>query len=413
MAKKRSSTVLVNGQKIGIGSAKRIIQEDILPASHDHFISLSGIGLTVAKSHVSVYFGVQVATINVTPSMALVVGTDQSISASALDPQGNPVAGRIISATSLNTSVCTIQGTSGTSASFNITLHPVAAGSAQIRVICDGVIGFCNVSVTVVSSGAGILLFRDVFTGGVKSGDQNGVHWGAINIGGGGTAGSVYVTPDAGNSSGYALAIQYNGSSTTPGADLWVEPRFTLPANPGLPRIYVEMRILSPANIQHYRPLPNNNKLLRLWDNSYQDSWIHSGMSTIAPSGTGYQAASQLIGEYEWTGTGGGMGTHNMGPYLNVFEPLREVVIGFCMYAESAPNTLDGRIRVWIDNVKRSDRSGIQTCITTNQVAQPTGAYLYRNGHVFGWANTGYPDTTIFLLREFKVYTDVPTGVPA
>ena len=161
------------------------------------------------------------------------------------------------------------------------------------------------------------LLFFDDFTGGALAAAQNGVSWAGENHS---SEDDVGIVTDATNPSGFALGFTFTGNVPLT-ADAWAEQRMRFP---DLTTCYLEMRLLIPANYVHRNADgPDNNKLLRLWDERYagtptQPTWtsmVHVGMSTLpAPSG-----ASQLIAEF--LKSTGGTGNYGTGPWSLVFQP--------------------------------------------------------------------------------------------
>jgi hypothetical protein len=313
-------------------------------------------GLQMAKSHVSVYFGRQVVFINSSGPLDINIGETFGVSAAAFDANSVVVAGRPMSVTTSDPTKVRINSTSGTSEAFTVSITGLAVGTSILTYTCDGIT--TTEVITCVAISSSLLLFQDNFAGGVRASPQNGVAWTTVEIGG--ASGSTYVTPDPTNASGFSYAIDYN-PIPFPG-DNRIEVHFNLPQ---LTRYYIEFRIKCASNYKHWSyPPANNNKLLRTWDVSYQDSNVHSGLSTIGATKSVLEhlTSAQLVGEYSWSnGTTGQMGTHGMGPYDTVFQPDRIVTIGLAMQVESAYNMSDGRIRVYVDGLKKADRPGIRT----------------------------------------------------
>jgi hypothetical protein len=206
--------------------------------------------------------------------------------------------------------------------------------------------------------------------------------------------------------SGCALAFVFQGNAD-PADDSWAEQRFTLGKVNGeaVRELFVGFVIHTPSNYLHRKAKgPNNNKLLRLWDRTYNKSMVHLGMSTLRRANSD---GSALIIEYSGaTGTG----NYNTGPWHPVFQPGGVDTVGFYVRLSSGADIPDGVIRVWWNRRLVYDHSNLPLA----KVQQAPGAYNgLGNGYLLGWANSGFTQRTEFHVWRFILASQtVPWFLP-
>ena len=237
----------------------------------------------------------------------------------------------------------------------------------------------------------GDVLFVDTFVDGKKSGYQNGVGWGMVQIGANGSRDSAFVASDASTLSGYSYLLRFGGNAST-SDDAWVEPRFVLPK---LTEVFICMEYGVPANYAHRDVAPDNNKLLRLWDSAYTPSVIHIGMSTLPQSAT--SGKSVMIVEYK-KDDGSGTGNYGTGPWNMAFVAGDIDTVGFYAKVPSAPGADDGVITVIWNGTQVYHRTDLPMSSPNT-----AGWNAFSNGYVLGWSNSGFAQTTDIRLRRLLV----------
>ncbi len=237
------------------------------------------------------------------------------------------------------------------------------------------------------------LLFFDDFPGGVRSAPQNGVSYGVANHG---LADAIGVVTDLSNPSGFSLGFTFTGNASL-ADDAWSEQTMHFP---DLTRCYIEFRLRIPDNYAHRDATgPDNDKLLRLYDEDYSSSVIHVGLSTLPR----VDLTSQIIVEYKKSG-GTGTGNYGLGPWTPVFTPGQLYDIGFEVIRASGVGVADGVIRVWVNNTLVEEDTDLKLC---NSVASPAlAANVIRNGYIMGWANSGFTETTVIKVQRIIVATE-------
>lgn len=319
-------------------------------------------------------------------------GTFQ-ISARPETALGALVPGAVVTWGSSNPAIASVSADSGDD-SHTATVSREAAGSATITATCETKTDTCDV--TVATPGA--YLFRDVFTGGVKSGTQNGIFY-KEQVDQGSSV--LAVVADASAPAGYALEAAYWTPTATGGASN-IESHFGLP---DMAEVYVEQRIFVEANYNHHnRAASNNNKMLRLWDQNYSGGNVHCGWS-VWPTNNG--TGSSYLNP-EWSRYGSvGTGNWGQGPYAVCLVPNTEVVIGFYVHVASAYGVADGTIKMWKDGVKIFERTNLALW----KANDPAGGNFFRNGFLFGPCNSGYDvNPTRIRDREVIIHSTGPTS---
>lgn len=251
-------------------------------------------------------------------------------------------------------------------------------------------------------------LFLDNFDNGTLAPMQNGIRWGGFSAGGNDALG---VVPFAASPSGYALRFRY-GADSLLSSDGWSEANFVVARSP---EYFICMVWHVPANYFH-RDDPNgpdNNKELRLWggptatasrDSSYRYAALKIGYSTLARSSTSSSyGLDQMIAEFgslDATGTG----NYGTGPWANWNVPGTVMRVGVYAKAATRNGTTGSGNMLGSDGVLQIWRNGVLVYNHTDLDLYTAGAlneFMY--GYVRGWANSGYTETTDFMLSFFGI----------
>jgi hypothetical protein len=239
------------------------------------------------------------------------------------------------------------------------------------------------------------LLFNDDFAHGnrcARGGSQHGFGWAEVQSG---DPDSVVTVRDPDSPSGCALAFVFGGSSNL-ADDAWAEQRFRVGQVRGEPlrEVFVGFVIHTPPNYVHRDAKgPDNNKLLRLWDRSYNKSMVHLGMSTMPrkqPFGS-----SQLEVEYSTP-----RGSEGKGPWSPAFRANGVDTVGFYVRTSSGIGMPDGAIRIWWNRRLVYDQAGL---MLAKPQAAPGAFNGIGNGYLLGWSNSGFSERTEFHVWRFVI----------
>jgi hypothetical protein len=192
-----------------------------------------------------------------------------------------------------------------------------------------------------------------------------------------------------------ALRFRFLGDAD-PKADAWSEQRFDLGAD--LTDVCVEWFQYVPDGSEGFGARyahrdaegPDNNKLLRLWDDDYRDYRLKLGFSTVHADGDD----SRVISEYGVDGAG--VGPEDTAPWLGIVEASRGRWIRFVARARTDRGSGDGVLDLWVDGDK----------VMENRLAMvPEGGEgnYFRNGYLLGWANSGFAETTFVWIDDVRI----------
>jgi hypothetical protein len=222
----------------------------------------------------------------------------------------------------------------------------------------------------------------------------------------GGTGEAPVVSSAARRSGSCSLRFTWVGT-TDLSDDAWSEQRFRFGKK--LSEVYLRWYAYYPAGTEsaavgpkyYHRNDPNgpdNNKLLRLWDDDYTSYNVKGGFSTL-PTSTG---DSQLNTEYIWrSADGSGNAVANVGPWTTIVNSTTRgkwVKYQVRMKLASSGTANDGVLQLWMNDV-----------LIANYTALPlysgqAGAKNYiRNGYIMGWANSGFNQTTHMYIDDFVI----------
>lgn len=244
-------------------------------------------------------------------------------------------------------------------------------------------------------------VFEDDFEGG-----EDGSVWGSstrISYG-------VACSSDS-NYSSKVLQFNYQGDPD----NSFSEKRFAFPAST---QVEISYRFFVPANYTHKAP-GGNNKLFALWSGSYGVAASNiSILSEYNRSSTG-QAGSHpdlYIGEdgnnYGHTSyfdqSGDRIFLENDGAWHNMH-----------IYVELAEQEgAYGKAEIWLDNRLilsnewpldvQYDAKGVPS---SQQIAYSTRGNFLDQGYIFGWANSGFDEETVFCVDDFVLKTRDSLGL--
>lgn len=256
-----------------------------------------------------------------------------------------------------------------------------------------------------------LILFQDIFTGGVKAGMQNNCRWTGVN----GSAPPA-VVPDPTNPSGFSLRFRFLGNTAT-WADAFCEQNYELDPV-GFEQLFFYLEWGVPANYFH-RNDPNgsdNNKGFRIWggryatddrDTSYGNSSVKAGYSTLPHEpGHARYGESKVITEFGNLDAVGS-GNWSTGPWTPWFA--KGTIEKHCMFVRrgttggttTTPGIGgDAILKLWRNGVKVYDRADLDIYTTG-------GWNRFRYGYVLGWSNSGFTEQTDLLLRRIVIARDV------
>lgn len=190
--------------------------------------------------------------------------------------------------------------------------------------------------------------------------------------------------------------------------DAWAEWRFRL--NKPATEVWVAWSAYYPGPLDllkgtavyvHRNVSPNNNKLLRLWDEDYNAYRLKVGFSLTAA------ALSSIIPEYGTNRSGvGRFGAQFARDAITPTQLGRWIrFVAHAKAATAADN--DGVIELWEDGQKVISNTALPM--------YPNGGLgnYFRNGYLLGWANSGFAATTkVWLAKVIIANTKALTDIP-
>lgn len=252
-------------------------------------------------------------------------------------------------------------------------------------------------------------LFDDAFRQGAACAKapltSTGFGWGATatGLGTGNIPDSIFVTSDQSAPSGCVLKMVYQAD--VDGQDGKLEQHFKVGLVNGqrLKEVFVGFIIKSPANYQHRNSTgPDNNKLLRLWDLSYQASVVHLGMSTYINTVTPGRSRFML----EYTAVGESLGPKSIGTNFPVFNPGTVDTIGYWAKVSSVIGAADGEIKLWHNRKLLQHITGVRLSKPSSLAGAFNG---FGHGYLLGWSNSGFTQRTQFDVWRFLI---APAPIP-
>ncbi|HEX9894284.1 MAG TPA: hypothetical protein VGA78_10195 [Gemmatimonadales bacterium] len=203
-----------------------------------------------------------------------------------------------------------------------------------------------------------------------------------------------------------SLKFTFVGSSNM-ADDSWSEQRFAFGKK--LSEVYVgwyqyfpsglESPAVGPKFVHRNDPNgPDNNKLLRLWDEDYSQYNVKAGFSML-PSSTG---DGQLNTEYIWrSANGSGNSVANVGPWTGIVtNATRGTWAKFRVRMKLATSATanDGIVQLWLNDVLTANFTTLPL-----YTAQAGAKNWIRNGYIMGWSNSGFTQTTHTYIDDFVI----------
>lgn len=232
------------------------------------------------------------------------------------------------------------------------------------------------------------ILFEDSFESNDLEKIENGFKWSS----------PVYTTPTEAIARLGGRSLQFTYKATDENADSWAEQRFDLGGY--YKDVWVSYDILIPDNYYH-RSVPgstNNKGFLMLWSDDYSkptgpkigpEFWPNpdgSSKASIRLSGVGFD-------KHFWSACPTAIELSDRGQWIKVVAHYK--------YATSANN--DGVAQIW--KIYRDGKRKL-TCDITDGAWYYPSAPGFNKGYILGWSNTGFKETTIFYVDNFKVSKD-------
>lgn len=286
----------------------------------------------------------------------------------------------------------------GTVSSSGLYVAPSAAGTYSVIVKHNGGMAVDSAVVTIDDTGreaAASPFYENGFESGGMDG-SNGFVWQAPT--------NVTVSSERARNGRYSLRFRFGGSA--PGGDAWAEQRFDMGRY--VSELWLEYELYIPANFKHRDEAPHNNKFLALWrdgtDNTIDGSW----RTTINISRRSDYESELLFGASTSSSTT--IGRPPRHPQLTMISRTGPIVIGswnnirIHVRPASRRGILDGVAQIWINGQLFYEIDNGDFNNSTNQLPN----VRLRGGYLFGWANSGYDETTDMFIDDIKFYDRWP-----
>lgn len=237
-----------------------------------------------------------------------------------------------------------------------------------------------------------VVIFEDDFSSGDLSKSMSGAKW----------TSKVYVDVVSSPSvvSSNSAQFSFKGSGDL-GEDAFSELRFDL--GKLYPEIWLQFYLYVPSNYYHRdAQSTDNNKLLRLWGATYNDS-EKLGLSTWLGSSGG----SRLIADWNRSGQGIGPKGETYSSFITSADRGNWMKIRVHVEAASSSGS-PGSIRVW-----KNDELVINNYQTVDSFASGE-PHAYRYGYLLGWSNSGFNQETKFNIDSVVFATseaDLENGI--
>lgn len=245
----------------------------------------------------------------------------------------------------------------------------------------------------ITSTASAQTIFTDDFESGDMSQTMNEARW-------------VYgtntnVTSAIARSGDYSLRFVYTAGGQA-GDYSWSEQRFALGRQ--MTDVWLRWYQYFPAGDEGLGPrwyhrsrsdVPDNNKLLRLWDNDYSNYNIKAGFSYL-PAGNGDSTIVPKFGT-----DGGGVGDWGLEPAVGVInESARGRWVEFIAHVKVDDGLGNGVLDLWIDG------SRVLQNVLSMLPSLGEGNY-FQYGYLMGWANSGFDQTSYTYIDDF-IISDSP-----
>lgn len=253
------------------------------------------------------------------------------------------------------------------------------------------------------------IVFSDDFESGDLNHTMNGAQWTNST--------STTITNAIARSGSYSLQFRYDGVPS--GQDSWAEQRFALGRQ--MTDVWIRWYQYFPAGDEGVGPRwrhrdepsgPENNKLLRLWDDNYSNYNLKAGF-TYLPSGNG----DSTIVAKKGTNQGGvsDIGLDSARGILD--ETIRGRWVEFIVHIKTDDGTLTGGNGVL--DMKLNGQWIIQNVVS--MLPSDGTANHFQHGYLMGWANSGFDNTSYTYIDDVTISDtelasqanppEAPTGV--
>ncbi len=249
--------------------------------------------------------------------------------------------------------------------------------------------GLTSFSFVSLAHGAGGTFFSDSF----ESGDINhvdpvsGARWDAPDHNS-----ECYVIPstEIAHTGSHSLKFFFKGNPDL-NADAFAEQYFNL----GQPQtdVYLRYYVFFPSNftVRYPGSLSSNNKIFRLWGNTYADP-MQVGMS-IRHEGPRNMFFESQTGDYPYLPNCGGNvdGVRGQTDFILTPDYLGKWT-SFEFHVKRDSGSGDGFFQMWVDGVLKKDQHDITF------IGAPCSPGYWLHGYLFGAANSGYDqDTSVYI----------------
>lgn len=313
------------------------------------------------------------------------IGQTEQITAQAYDVAGNPMSGVGLEWSTTNASIASVDSMG------KVTSKGAGTATIVAAAVCCTVSASATVTVPQGQSSLspGEAWFSDSFETGDRSHTENGFSWG----------GGMPVSTDYAHSGTHSLKFAY--PATAWGKDSSEEQRFVIAADAASApsTIWIEYWVRVPENFKQRDDKPNNNKLISLWAENYDNSAgdAEATFEYYAPSGTTKPRESVAAGD-----------DYRAGIYPRDRRTVQEPIFTDVEKGKWVQVRILARVattgivsRIWFDGRLVYEVRDLNT-VTTG------GLNYYRHGYLFGWANSGFDEPTTFYVDDFRVYTSDP-----
>lgn len=263
------------------------------------------------------------------------------------------------------------------------------------------------------SGGGSTALFTDAFSTGDLSHSENGISWGAANVGAG--DGSVSVVAGAGFGGANALRFRFASGAQ----DRWVEQRLAF--SPGFnDQFWMRYYFWVPSNYNHEGPADtfNDKFWLALWGGSYGTPFPSTpGIDfNLWGNGDGSSSATVFFFNQAW-----GTGYHAWGATndaITLADRGQWMRLVFNRTLPSGPGDY-GRVRVWKDAGATGSYTKIidvtSNSATDDDIPQGsdyvTGQSYLDQAYLMGWKNSMNTNQQDFFVSHIEIHDSNIFGV--
>ena len=254
-------------------------------------------------------------------------------------------------------------------------------------------------------------IFTDTFESGGFGHSQNGFRWGSPNrtsiVRDDGCA--VHINPPRcveGNpgewENGPGVAGRHSMRFRYPALEPWSEQRFNIGGS--YPELWMSFWIRVPINYVHENAMGtgDNNKLFALWADSYSSGPVIVGGLWRDPATNstrfGIATTQTTLGQTGFVMAEGifWRNPEDRGRWMHFVTQAK--------FSETG-DTTSGLVRTWSRWEDATDYTLLVERGNYEFTAQPGGNTGWSGGYLMGWANSGYAETTEFLIDDVALST--------